>query len=105
MQGDNHHDWREEMTYQQMAADVLHFCDTQGMDQVELIGHSVGGKVAQYVRVYSYGLMTIQLRVALHFCACADTIIFVPVISLSCFETKKSGGTLATRESQGSRGD
>lgn len=34
-----------------MAADVLQFCDSQGFEEVELIGHSVGGKVAQYVVV------------------------------------------------------
>jgi len=35
------------MSYASMAQDVLHFCDQHGMDRVELIGHSVGGKVAQ----------------------------------------------------------
>lgn len=47
MSGDNHHDWRDEMSYPAMAHDVLHFCDAHGLEQVELIGHSVGGKVAQ----------------------------------------------------------
>jgi esterase len=47
--GENQHDWRDDMTYASMAADVLHFCDVQGLDHVELIGHSVGGKVAQAV--------------------------------------------------------
>jgi pimeloyl-ACP methyl ester carboxylesterase len=42
------------MTYAAMAADVLQFCDRQGMEEVELIGHSVGGKVAQYVFVWIY---------------------------------------------------
>lgn len=45
--GENHHDWREDMSYASMAADVLSFCDLHGLEQVELIGHSVGGKVAQ----------------------------------------------------------
>ena len=35
------------MTYQAMADDVLQFCDRHGLEQVEIIGHSVGGKVAQ----------------------------------------------------------
>jgi len=35
------------MSYSAMAKDVLHFCDRHQLEQVELIGHSVGGKVAQ----------------------------------------------------------
>lgn len=50
--GDNHHDWRDDMTYQSMAQDVIHFLDTNHIEKVELIGHSVGGKVAQYVYFY-----------------------------------------------------
>ena len=45
--GDNHHDWRDEMSYTAMAYDVLSFCNRHQLEQVELIGHSVGGKVAQ----------------------------------------------------------
>jgi pimeloyl-ACP methyl ester carboxylesterase len=47
--GDNHHDWRTDMSYQSMAADVLDFMDRHDLDAVELVGHSVGGKVAQAV--------------------------------------------------------
>jgi triacylglycerol esterase/lipase EstA (alpha/beta hydrolase family) len=41
----HHHD----MSYTSMARDVLHFMDANEMPTAELIGHSVGGKVAQYV--------------------------------------------------------
>ena len=34
------------MTYQEMADDVAHFLDQQGLDQVLLLGHSMGGKTA-----------------------------------------------------------
>lgn len=47
--GENHHDWRDGMAYREMAADVLLFMDSQGLDKVVLVGHSVGGKVAQMV--------------------------------------------------------
>jgi pimeloyl-ACP methyl ester carboxylesterase len=39
----------DDMSYTSMAMDVLHFMDANDMPTVELIGHSVGGKVAQYV--------------------------------------------------------
>ena len=35
------------MSYTAMANDVLSFCNRHNLEQVELIGHSVGGKVAQ----------------------------------------------------------
>jgi pimeloyl-ACP methyl ester carboxylesterase len=38
-----------DMSYTTMAGDVLHFMDSNGIASAELIGHSVGGKVAQYV--------------------------------------------------------
>jgi pimeloyl-ACP methyl ester carboxylesterase len=40
----------DDMSYTSMAMDVLHFMDANDMPTVELIGHSVGGKVAQYVQ-------------------------------------------------------
>jgi pimeloyl-ACP methyl ester carboxylesterase len=40
----------DDMSYTSMAMDVLHFMDVNDMPTVELIGHSVGGKVAQYVQ-------------------------------------------------------
>ena len=45
--GENTHDLREEMTYMEMAHDVLGVMDREGFDKVVLVGHSVGGKVAQ----------------------------------------------------------
>ena len=34
------------MTYDAMLADLLHWLDRQGLEQVHLVGHSMGGKVA-----------------------------------------------------------
>ena len=53
--GENTHDWRDTMTYSEMARDVLAFMDrlaekNEGGDQFSkaiLVGHSMGGKVAQ----------------------------------------------------------
>lgn len=50
--GDNEQ-WHEEMTYKSMAQDVIAWCEQHygSGKPVELIGHSVGGKVAQYVNL------------------------------------------------------
>ena len=40
-------EWHESMSYADMAQDVLDFLDEQNLDQVVLVGHSMGGKVAQ----------------------------------------------------------
>ncbi len=42
--GDNHDDWRNEMSYSDMADDVLAFLDKQSIDKAILCGHSMGGK-------------------------------------------------------------
>jgi esterase len=44
--GDNSHDWRDDMSYSHMADDVLGFINKMGLEQVVLVGHSMGGKVA-----------------------------------------------------------
>ncbi|THH17065.1 hypothetical protein EW146_g3676 [Bondarzewia mesenterica] len=36
----------EPMTYEAMAADVLHFCENHSLSNISLLGHSMGGKVA-----------------------------------------------------------
>ncbi len=38
--------WGDTMNYPDMAADILEFLDDQGLDQVILLGHSMGGKAA-----------------------------------------------------------
>jgi len=45
--GDNHHDWRDSMSYRDMARDIIHFLDSHNMEKSILVGHSMGGKVAQ----------------------------------------------------------
>jgi esterase len=40
-------DWSEEMSYAAMARDVVEFLDSQNIDRIILVGHSMGGKVAQ----------------------------------------------------------
>lgn len=39
-------DWDDTMSYATMSDDLLRFIDRQGFDQVRLLGHSMGGKVA-----------------------------------------------------------
>jgi pimeloyl-ACP methyl ester carboxylesterase len=39
--------WRDEMEYSDMAQDVLSFMNEQKLDKAVLVGHSMGGKVAQ----------------------------------------------------------
>jgi esterase len=43
--GDSQH--APHMSYQDMARDVVDFLDAQGLDRIVLVGHSMGGKVAQ----------------------------------------------------------
>ena len=38
--GDNHHDWREEMSHSHMANDVLALMDDLGFEKVVVVGHS-----------------------------------------------------------------
>jgi len=45
--GENHHDWRPTMRYEEMALDVIGTLDKHQLKKVVLVGHSMGGKVAQ----------------------------------------------------------
>lgn len=38
----------DEFTYEAMAKDVLEYCDANNLDQITLLGHSMGGKVAMF---------------------------------------------------------
>ncbi len=42
-------DWSEEFSYEIMADDVLELCDDLGLEDLILVGHSMGGKVAMQV--------------------------------------------------------
>lgn len=41
--------WSDVMDYPSMAADVLEFADSHGLERFHLLGHSMGGKVAMAV--------------------------------------------------------
>ena len=45
--GDNTHDWRSDMSYASMAQDVVAAMDRHQLKKAVLVGHSMGGKVAQ----------------------------------------------------------
>lgn len=45
--GENHHDWRDTMGHDEMALDVIALLDRLQFHQVVVVGHSMGGKVAQ----------------------------------------------------------
>lgn len=44
-----HVELRDQMTYDDMAADLLHMFQARGLEKVCLIGHSMGGKVAMHL--------------------------------------------------------
>ena len=39
----------EEMNYEAMAGDLVHYCEAHGLKDIILLGHSMGGKVAMHV--------------------------------------------------------
>ena len=41
-----HSDWNDDVSYQAMADDVYEFCKEKELEEVLLVGHSMGGKVA-----------------------------------------------------------
>lgn len=47
----------EEMNYEAMAGDVVHYCEKQGLRDIILLGHSMGGKVAMHVAATNPGLV------------------------------------------------
>jgi pimeloyl-ACP methyl ester carboxylesterase len=53
----------QEFTYEAMATDILEYCDANNLSNVDLIGHSMGGKVAMQFAV-TYPEMLNKLIVA-----------------------------------------
>jgi esterase len=45
--GENTHDWRGTMSYSEMSRDILAFMDKKQFSEAVIVGHSMGGKVAQ----------------------------------------------------------
>lgn len=41
--------WDDEMSYESMAGDLLSMLDDRGIEQVDLVGHSMGGKAAMWL--------------------------------------------------------
>ena len=48
----------EEFTYEAMARDILDYCESKRLDNVYIIGHSMGGKVAMLFAVTYPGKLT-----------------------------------------------
>lgn len=47
----------DEMNYEAMAGDVLEYCQAKGLEDIILMGHSMGGKVAMHVANADPGLI------------------------------------------------
>lgn len=52
-----HSDWNDEMSYQLMADDVYELCQELDIEELHLIGHSMGGKVAMQFAIDYEGLL------------------------------------------------
>jgi len=48
--GRSFHD--EEMDYELMCEDVLNYCEHYHLEQISILGHSMGGKIAMYLAVH-----------------------------------------------------
>ena len=48
--GRSFHD--DEMNYEIMCQDVLNYCQHHNLDQISILGHSMGGKIAMYLAVH-----------------------------------------------------
>lgn len=94
--GDNTHDWRNTMSYSEMARDVLAFIDKISSKNVSssngshhekavIVGHSMGGKVAQ-----SLALMAPE-RVA--------GLVVLDIAPVRYYSDNKKGGTAAGDDS------
>jgi pimeloyl-ACP methyl ester carboxylesterase len=73
------------MSYQALAGDVLHFCNRHNLDKFELIGHSVGGKVAQYVCFTMLCCCTKGERECVCVCVCTNLVILLCPCQFLCF--------------------
>ena len=98
----NHGDseWSDQMTYTAMAKDVLDFMDDQNLQQVILVGHSMGGKVAQAMSLMHpdrvEGLVVIDIapvtysRADPHWKAVEDILHAIHAVDIGDGASKKS---------------
>ena len=52
-----HSDWSDEFSYDLMAQDVLEIMNDQGLEDVIILGHSMGGKVAMRLAQINAGIL------------------------------------------------
>jgi len=50
-------DWSDDFSYEIMADDVLELCNDLGLEELILVGHSMGGKVAMHVAAKNEDLL------------------------------------------------
>ena len=46
----------DEFNYQVMTEDILNYCQFQKLQNIDIIGHSMGGKVAMFLSANHHGL-------------------------------------------------